>query len=484
MHYDSIEILLKNSPTLRILRSPHATLMITFLYNQFKINNDIALTNSLLVQKLAEYLEDLNYRESAENIEENTDTIEVAKRLIEKWTEENYLRNYIDESAKVVMNVLTKHTERVFLIVELLKDKALVGTESKFKDIFYKLKELIDNTTEDPKKKIEELQKRKKEIDNEIRKIKQEGAVPIYENYQVQTRFSEVVKLANELMGDFKEVEDNFKDIVRDIYEKQSNKVHSKGKILQYTFDSLNTLKDSDQGKSFYAFWKFLIDDISQEELKYLVAEVYKILDDRGLEYNDRFLRKMKSMLHAAATKVLDTNNLLADKLSRIIAEKDILDRKQARETINEIRNLALQLVDKTPSLDFYIEIEGDAYIDLPMERKLGEEQLISIFDEQPIAAENIIDIDALGKVANPNSINKKQLLHNVERLLNEKSPIVLSEVIAEYPISKGLAELLGYISLAQNHNKFLIHLEKTEYLLFDAEKGKYLKAPEVVYHK
>ncbi len=483
MHYEAIEILLKNSPTLKILRSRNAALMITFFYNQFKISNEIALTNSLLVQRLAEYLDDLNYKEE-EMQDTNMDSIEIAKRLIEKWTEENYLRNYIDESAKVVMNVLTKHTERVFQLVELLKDKTLVGTESKFKDIFNKLKDLIDNSTEDPKKKIEELQKRKREIDAEIKRIKQNGSVEIYENYQIQTRFADVTKLTNELIGDFKEVEDNFKDIVRDIYEKQANKVHSKGKILQYTFDSLDTLKNSDQGKSFYAFWKFLIDDISQEELKFLVAEVYKILDDRGIEYNDRFLRKMKSILHATATKVLDTNNLLADKLSRIIAEKDLLDRKQARETINEIRNLALQLVDKKLSLEAYMYLELEPEIDLPMERKLGEVPVISEFVEQPISADNIIDINALEKVANPNTINRKQLLHQIERLLNEKTPVLLSEVITEYPISKGLAEVLGYISLTQGNKKFLINFAKTEYLLFDPEKEKYLKAPQVVYHK
>ena len=53
------------------------------------------------------------------------------------------------------MYVPTKHTSRVFQIVELLKDRRLVGTESKFKDIFNKLKELIENSNEDPVKKIE-----------------------------------------------------------------------------------------------------------------------------------------------------------------------------------------------------------------------------------------------------------------------------------------------------------------------------------------
>jgi hypothetical protein len=104
--------------------------------------------------------------------------------------------------------------------------------------------------------------------------------------------------------GDFREVEENFKDIVRNIYEKQSDKSLSKGKILQYTFDSLHELRQTEQGKSFYAFWTFLLDDLSQEELKMLVNDVYKILDDRGIEYSEKFLRKAKTVLHLSGRKV------------------------------------------------------------------------------------------------------------------------------------------------------------------------------------
>lgn len=488
MNYDKTEILLKNSPTWKMLRSKNAVLMVTFFFNQFKATNESEIPNTVLVQKLADYLDELDYQDQEEEVDLNSlnlDSVDRATKYIERWTNENYLRNYIDESAKQVINAYTMHTERVFRFFELLKEREYSPTESKFKDIFKKLKELIDNSTEDPAKKIEELEKQKEAIDNQIREIKREGFVTTYENYQIQSRFDDVNKLANELVGDFKEVEDNFKVIVRDIYEKQANKQLTKGKILQYTFDSLDQLKERNQGKSFYAFWNFLIDDSSQEELKFLVSEVYKILEDRGIEYNERFLRKLKSLLHQAGKKVLESNNHLADKLTRLIAEKDLQDRKQARETINEIRNLALQMVDKTPSLDEYIIIEGDAIIDLPMERKyVSEEEIISEFKDQPNVADNIVDFNSLDRVVNSNHINKVQLLKNVQRLLNDKPVVILSEVLVEYPVTKGLAEVLGYFSLVPQNEKYFINKEQTEYLQFDFENDKYLKAPQVIFSK
>jgi hypothetical protein len=488
MKYEQIKNIVKNSPTLKMLRSTNAAMTISFLHNQFRENNEQPISNSTLVQKLADYLDELNYQdeEDSDLSSLNMDSIDKARKYIEQWTNEDnrYLSNYTDESTKEVMNMPTKHTSKVLQIVELLKDRKLVGTESKFKDIFNKLKELIDNSIEDPAKKIEELKKRKEEIEDEIRTIQREQIVKTYENYQIKSRFDEVTKLTNELIGDFREVEENFKDIVRNIYEKQSDKSLSKGKILQYTFDSLDELRQTEQGKSFYAFWTFLLDDLSQEELKMLVNDVYKILDDRGIEYSEKFLRKAKTVLHLSGRKVFDSNNLLADKLTRVIAEKNLEERKNAKETINTIRNLALQLVGKNTSLESYITIEGDAIINLPMEKKLGEEQIISQFDEQPKSANNELDIDALSKLIDTKHINKKELLNHVETLLNEKSHVALSEVLNEYPISKGLAEVLGYISLVQTTDKFYINEKETEYLKFDFENEKYLKAPQVIFSK
>jgi len=488
MNYNNIEILLKNTPTIKMLRSKNVVLLVTFLYNQFQKNNELAIPNSSLIQRLADYIDELNYEDFEEEktlSSLNLDSIDKAKKYIEKWTEENYIRNYIDESSKLVMNVLTKHTIRAFQIIELLKDKELIGTESKFKDIFNKLKELISNNTDDPEKKIEELEKRKEEIEAEIRKIKRDGYVKTFEKYQIKTRFDDITKLSNELIGDFKEVEDNFKNIIRDIYEKQLNKANSKGKILQYTFDSLNELKQSEQGKSFYTFWNFLIDEDRKEELVYLTNEVYKILDEREIEYNDRILRKLKSILYYSANKVLETNNLLADKLSRIIAEKEIQNRKQALETINEIKALSFQLVEKEISSTASIELETEVIINMPLEKKIIlDETIVNEYNHRAKTAKNIVDFEALSGLIDSNYIREDQLLRNIELLLNEKEQITLFEVLQKFPITKGLAEVLKYISLVQKNNKFFINKEKFDYLLFDTENEKFLHTPQIIYTK
>jgi hypothetical protein len=486
--YEQLEVHIKNSPTLKMLRGGNAVLTVSFLLTQYKETNEQPVSYNLLIQKLANYLDDLNYQDEEEvGLKDlGLDSFDKAKKYIEQWADEQhrYLSIYTDENSREVMVSPTKYASRVFQIIELLKERKFVGTESKFKDIFNKLRELIENSIDDPVKKIEELERQKKEIENEIRRIRREQTVSTFENYQIKSRFDDITKLTNELIGDFREVEDNFKIIVRSIIEKQSDKSLSKGKLLQHTFDSLDELKETDQGKSFYAFWNFLLDDASQDELKTLVDEVYNILEDRDIEYNDRFLRKAKSILHLSGRKVWDSNNLLADKLTRIIAEKNLEERKKVKETINGIRQLALKLIDKKLSVDTFIEIDGIVEINLSMERKLGEEQIFSEFNEQPKSAENILDIESLGNISNLRHINRKELLNNIESLLNERETITLSEVLNKFPITKGLAEVLGYVSLLQINEKFILNKGQTEYLKFDFENEKYLKAPQIIFCK
>lgn len=485
MDLDKFDALLRNSPTVKLLRSRHAALIITFFHQQFKERNEIAVPNSLLVQRLADYLDQLDYNDEDENSDLafwSLDYQEKAKRYIERWTEENYLRNYMDDMTKEVVNILTKHTEKVFQVLELLKEREFVGTESKFRDIFLKLRELIDNTTDDPQRKIEELENRKREIEDEIRAIKRDGFVKSFENYQIKSRFEDINRLTNELIGDFREVEDNFKDITRGIYEKQTNKLLTKGTILRYTFDALDELKESDQGKSFYAFWSFLINDASQEELRALVVELYNILEDRGIEYNNKFLRKIKTLLHMAGRKVLDSNDLLADKLSRVIAEKDLLERRKARETIHGIRFLALQLVGREPVDKHYCVVDGEPEIAMPMERKLGEEPVELDFSRRPENTDDTLDIADLAKLFNPHAIDKQELLRNVHDTLRQRPQVTLAEVINEHPVKKGLGELIGYVSLLNTSEKYVVNDAESEFLLFDAVEGKYLKVPQIIF--
>jgi len=347
--------------TLKLLRARNLPLVVTFLYREFKENEQITIRYQHLIQKLGDFLEEIEYGDDDEEIKSGKlilDFDEKAKLYIDRWIESNYLRNVMDDTSKEPLVLLSKHIEKVFQVFELLKEKEFVGTESKFRDVFHKLRDIVQNANPDKEKRLEELEKQKQAIDEEIRKIKIGGFVPIYEDYQVKSRYEDVNRLANELIGDFKEVEDNFKEITRRIYERQQQVNLSKGQMLAETFDALYELRATDQGKSFYAFWQFMLDDAGQADFQKLTKEVYQVLEDRGIEVASRSLRKLKTLLHLAARKVLEKNGILADKLSREIIAKDQLESRKTRELMAAIRSLAIKRLDKPLESDVCLSLE------------------------------------------------------------------------------------------------------------------------------
>lgn len=489
---DSLASILKvksfvdSAVALKLLRTRNLPLIISFLYREYKVGEQISIPYQHLVQRLADFLEEMEYQDEDDEVKSGKFLLafdEKAKLYVDRWIDDHYLRNMMDDSRKEPLVFLSKHVEKAFQVFELLKDREFVGTESKFKDIFTKLRDIIENANPDKEKRLAELERRKRAIEEEIRKIKIDGYVNTYEDYQVKSRYEEVNRLANELIGDFKEVEDNFKDITRKIYERQQQAELSKGKLLSETFDALYLLRSTDQGKSFYAFWQFMLDDASQSDFQKLTKEVYDVLDDRGIEISSRSLRKLKSLLHLAARKVLDKNGVLADKLSREIVAKEQLESRKAKELMAGIRQLAIQLVNRPSSKEYYLDMQGNPEIYLPLERKLRERPENNSFvmkaEQAKLAME---DLDDLAKIYNADLIDKQQLLANIHDLLQSRSQVSLQEVVKEKGLKKGLSELLAYVTLINASNKFFINENVRETILFNLKEGKYLDLPQLIF--
>ena len=80
------------------------------------------------------------------------------------------------------------------------------------------------------------------EIEHQIQRLEMGEEVEVYEDYQIEPRYNSLNKLAKELLSDFKEVDDNFKGIIKEIYERQTENAEKKA-LLNYIFDAYGELK-------------------------------------------------------------------------------------------------------------------------------------------------------------------------------------------------------------------------------------------------
>ena len=479
MRYEELEQLIDNALPIKILRARSAPLLISFLHAEFKTRNRITISSYELTSRLSEYLEQLKDKNFAllttmlkDAFSEKNDSLTLARRFIEQWcSEENrYLTRYPDENGEP-MHELTPSVERVFQWLETLQKREFVGTESRFKDIYRRLQELIDNTSDDPKRKIAELEAKKQAINAEIAHIKKSGKTDTYNNTQIKERFFEVSKTARELTADFKEVEQNFKEITLNIYKKQTQRDLHKGDILGYALDATEELKESDQGKSFYAFWQFLIADNRQDELMGKIEYIYQLLRERDIDAPDNFLKKIKIYLHASGQKVINSNHLLADKLSRILVEKEMSDRRRSRELINDIKNLAVQKVGQFSGQRDFTQIEGGVDISMDMDRPWGEPPQIANFANQPQGiGSNQFENAQFGRLFDQFELSKQELQRNINALLERHNSITLKELSIIHPINKGLEEVISYFSIAAQSPKHLVNAHNLDIIEWQGE--------------
>lgn len=473
--------ILGNSPSVALLRARSCDLIIEFLTGIFGDITVISKEN--IHSQLSDFLNNHGIEEDDENEILFSDTYEEkAAKYIKRWTDSGYLTNYINEDGEIYYE-LSSHSSKVIDWLSGLKQEEYIGTESKFKSIITQLKELVEFTNEDREKRLQWLEDKKLKIEQQIQQLQMGEDVKVFEEYEIVPRFQQINKQAKELLNDFKDVDDNFKNIIKEIYQKQIDQTLNKGSILQYTFDALDELKSSSQGKSFYAFWDFLLAREMQSELDVLINELFKTLKNKNIDSEDTFLQNMVEYLYESGRRVYQTNDKMADKLSRIIRENEMSQSDIAKRIVQEIKNTLIEISKKKNKPDISLIVDDGMEISIPFDKKITFEQ--SEYTEYVFNPKSsnlsIDDFGELSKVFGNVHIDQKVLERNIREAMNEKSQISLSEVIAQYPLKQGLSEFFAYLVVLKHFPHNFVNENKQQAIVFDYENNKQIIIPEII---
>ncbi len=482
MTFEEILFHFKTAKPLQLLRAKNAPFIISFFYKVFSDANVTTISNSELRNKLEGYMEELSYEEKDDELDSETlfDDFSVrSAQYIDKWSNSGFLSKYPNDDGED-LHELTPDTRKVLKWLGDLEKRSHVGTNSKFRDIFFKLQKMIELTNENVEARIEELNKKKWEIENEINLLRNGKKPSLFDETEIKEQFYDLNKMARELLSDFSEVEQNFEQIRKDIQRKYTEKDIAKGTLLVFALDALDEIDQKPQGKSFKAFWEFLMDEKRQNEFTLLTERLYQLLNEHNIDYNnDRFLKHLKRYLHVSGRKVIDSNRKLSEKISRVLSEKNMLERRRAMELIGEIRQMAYSLIDTKIKDDDFISIEDEPYINLFDRWEPGDEKedIINIlFPDGSIDEENA-DFKIL---FDQFTIDKKKLQLRIDAMLEERGQVTLKEVVEEYGLENGLSEIVGYFSIGASGSHQIIEGTKESILIGE----RIVNVPLVIYIK
>lgn len=401
---------LNNSPSVKLLKMRSAEFFLAFVTSVF--DEQMAIGEEKLQMLLENRLD--NQREDITDEDINIETLgesneTKAKRLIKEWTDKGLFANYQNEDGEIIYE-LSSHTSKVIDWVTSLKKEEYIGTESKFKTLFSQLKDLVEFSNEDREKRLELLRQKKEDIERQIESLEMGEEIEVYEDYQIEPRYNSLNKLAKELLSDFKEVDDNFKKIIKQIYKRQTEN-EGKKDILNYIFDAYAELKDSQQGKSFYAFWEFLLSSELQKEWDELTDLLYKTLDKRNIDSKDKFLKEMKKHLFDAGEKVSKTNDRMSEKLSLIIRNNGNSDTQATKQVINDIKKMLLNTAQNKERNNTSLNYEV-IELNLPTERQLNLTPKQEVeYNNIPTEADlDINELERIDKLYNYHQIDRRIL--------------------------------------------------------------------------
>ena len=478
LEYPTLIQLRKTHPAWRLLMADHAPLIASFLDKVFIQPNMRVMSQANLVSKLEDLLFQLREQEGADTFPRS------GQGYLDEWAQNDkgWLRKFYPYDSDEPHYDLTPATEKALSWLEGLNERAFIGTESRLLMVFDLLKQMVAGVETDRDVRIAELEKRKAELDAEITRLR-DGEIHLMDDTALKERFIQINNTARELLGDFRAVEQNFRDLDRQVREKIATWEGRKGELLAKIFGERDAIADSDQGRSFRAFWDFLLSQDSQKELEELLDKVFAL--DAVAEFTqDRRLKRIHFDWLEAGEYTQRTVAKLSQQLRRYLDDQAYLENKRIMQILDGIATNALKAKNTLPIGDFMAVDSAAPTLHLPMDRPLYNPPVKAVINAEVLLADgDAIDPHALFEQI---FIDKAQLQANINKELQQRSQTTLLEVITLNPLREGLAELVTYLAIAGADRHTLFDEEHQEQVQWQDKQGNIRKAslPRIIFNR
>ncbi|MBM9519129.1 DUF3375 domain-containing protein [Desulforhopalus vacuolatus] len=464
LDYTTLDLLRQNHPAWRLLCAQRAPLVASFLHRIFIAPNVRSVSQADLAEALEDELFALREQLGPETLPGSP------QKYLNDWAENDkgWLRKFYPAGTDEPHFDLTPSTEKALAWLESLTERAFVGTESRLLTLFELLRQMKEGSQSDPRIRVAELQKRRDEIDSEIEQILG-GDIPVLDDTALKDRFQQFLQLARELLTDFREVEQNFRTLDRRVRERIALWEGTKGALLQEIMGERDAIADSDQGKSFRAFWDFLMSQSRQEELTLLLDLVLDLPSIVEMRPEPRLRRVHYDWLEAGE----HTQRMVArlsEQLRRFLDDQAWLENRRIMDILRGVETHALALREDFPAGGFMPLAATSVSIELPLERPLYRPSIKALITDIALDEGNA-EIDTAALYAQV-VVDKAELARNISQELQDRSQITLGEVISRHPLRNGLAELLAYMQLAGEWPQTTVDEKEQEKISWQTDTG------------
>lgn len=454
LEHQEIETLRERHAAWRLLQAGNAALVLSFLGRHFVEENHGATSAAVLVAALDDQLYALNTEP------EQPRYPKAATDYLDDWSADTagWLRRFYPLGSDEIHYDATPAFEKAYAWVASLQVRPFVGTESRLQTVVELLRQIVHGAETDPQARLAELQRRRDLIDAEIMAVT-EGEVEPLGGTALRERYHQFAGTARELLADFREVEENFRALDRSARERIASWSGGKGELLADLVGTRAVIDGSDQGRSFQAFYDFLLSEARQTELSELLDRV-QTMDDLA---PDRRLRTVHHDWSDAAERTQQTVRQISEQLRRFLDDQVWLENRRVLDLVRAVEAAALVCRDTPPAVGLEVDEPGIA-IALPFERPL--------YDVRPATrVDSLLDPDAdtevdVAALFSQTFVDQARLATRIRAVVPPRSTVLLSEIVDLYPITQGAAEIVAYLTL--NEDDLTVAMDENDAMLLE----------------
>jgi hypothetical protein len=330
--------------------------------------------------------------------------------------------------------------------------------------------------------RIKELKRKRTEISQQIKEI-ESGEIPMLDGREIRERFIQFSRTSRELLGDFRAVEHNFRELDHSVREQIASWTGEKGELLGAIFGKQDSITQSEQGLSFRAFWDFLMSSGSQDELSMLLDKIFELEELKDLTQDNR-LRRIHFDWINAGEQTQRMVARLSRQLRRYLDDRSYYENKRIVSLLDNIDQNALTVRESSPQGVFF-NIDGfRPNLQVPMERPLYSIPVKVELDSLIIEGEDtVIDTSVL---YNQIVVDKLRLQRNIKKELADQSQVSLGNLLLKHPLEEGLAELITYFTIAEESSYAVIDDQIIEKVFWIDHIGRErsAKVPKILFQR
>lgn len=436
---------LRDETAWKLLAADHAPIALAILAAHLS-EKERRLPSSILHERIGRELEQLRMH--------GEDLPKSAQYYISQWLTAGFLERSYQPQASEEVYELSAAAIQAIRFIHGLREKRTVATESRLSMVIQQLGQLAEATEPDPESRVQSLLKEQERIDAEIRAIRA-GKFERLADDRALERARELIVLADELANDFTQVRTRFQELNRQLRESIVENEGSRGDVLESLFAGIDVIAESEEGRTFKAFWRLLTDPEQSMELEVSLDKVLSREFAMQLERHERrFFSHLTRVLLERGEHVHEVLQHFARGLKQFVQSREYQEQRRINKLLKQAQRMALDIkneVSPIKEIGHTLTLTSSR-INSVWQLHLHDPSLdevdakISRADDAEISLESISDLVAQSE------IDFRGLKNNIRSLLERNTQVSIGQILERYPAEQGLGSVIGYVAIGSSH--------------------------------